>query len=204
MRTWNIPVLLIIFLAIYARGYSQYGRHDTIRLGGVVAAGDTLPYGFIREVEVVGHMDAATRNRLAQLRYNVTKVYPYALMAAGLLDKVDREMESLNKKRDKKAYLKATERELNAQFKDELKNLTITQGKILVKLINRQTGRDCYEVIKNLKGGLNARMYQTVAFFFDNDLKEQYDPYGTDSDIEYIVRQIEAKRAQRHAVTQRP
>src|SRR5690606_5529945 len=137
-------------------------------------------------------------------RYNVTKVYPYALMAAGLLDKVDREMESLNKKRDKKAYLKATERELNAQFKDELKNLTITQGKILVKLINRQTGRDCYEVIKNLKGGLNARMYQTVAFFFDNDLKEQYDPYGTDSDIEYIVRQIEAKRAQRHAVTQRP
>lgn len=112
-------------------------------------------------------------------------------------------MQDMAKKRDKKAYLKATERELNARFKDELKNLTVTQGKILVKLINRQTGRDCYEVIKNLKGGLNARMYQTVAFFFDNDLKEQYDPYHADSDIEYIVRQIEAKRAQRATLTQR-
>src|SRR5690606_19064037 len=184
MRVGTLPISLIICLAFATKGYSQYGRHDTIRLGGVVAAGDTLPYGFIREAEVFGYMDAATRNRLAQLRYNVTKVYPYALIAADLLDKVDREMQDMNKKRDKKAYLKATEKELNARFKDELKNLTVTQGKILVKLINRQTGRDCYEVIKNLKGGLNARMYQTVAFFFDNDLKEQYDPYGADRDIE--------------------
>lgn len=202
MHLRKFPVLLL-FCFLYVKGYSQHGRYDTIRLGGIVAAGDTLPYGFIREVEVYGHMDAATRNRLAQLRYNVTKVYPYALIAADLLDKVDREMQDMAKKRDKKAYLKATERELNARFKDELKNLTVTQGKILVKLINRQTGRDCYEVIKNLKGGLNARMYQTVAFFFDNDLKEQYDPYHADSDIEYIVRQIEAKRAQRATLTQR-
>jgi hypothetical protein len=91
---------------------------------------------------------------------------------------------------------------MNDKFKDQLKNLSMTQGQILVKLINRQTGRDCYSVIKEIKGGLNARIYQTAAYFFDNDLKAQYDPYGKDRDIEMIVQEIESKNYYQYQMAQ--
>ncbi len=91
------------------------------------------------------------------------------------------------------------DKELNLKYKDELKDLTITQGQILVKLINRETGRDAYSLIKELKGGFNARMYQTAFGFIDNNLKTQYDPYGVDKDIEMIVSELEKKYTQ-HAI----
>jgi len=150
---------------------------------------------FLEDVEIAAaYMDPKKRDEMRRLRYNVYKVYPYAVTAAFILDKVDRETATRTKKRDRKEYLKRLEEEMNSRFKDELKNLSMTQGQILVKLINRQTGRDCYSVIEEIKGGLNARIYQTAAFFFKNDLKAQYDPYNTDKDIETIVQEIESKK----------
>lgn len=162
-------------------------------MGGIVVGTDTFPLGYIPMVFIEGELDPAEKARLANLRYNVAKVYPYAVTAAYILQQVDEKMKATRKKHDRKAYIKATQKALNEKFKDELKNLSITQGKILVKLINRETGRDCYDVIKELKGGLNARIFQTMAFLFDNNLKAQYDPYGADKDIEMIVQEIEAK-----------
>lgn len=191
-----LTIALLSFSCLLIQGkhaFSNPGRYDTILLGGIIVDKDTFGMAYIPEVLVYGYMSPERRAELAKLRYNVLKVYPYAITAAYILDKVDREMTLRNKKKDRKAYIKATEKEMNARFKNELKNLTITQGKILVKLINRETGQDCYELIKQLKGGLNARIYQTTAFFFDNNLKQQYDPYGEDRDIEMIVRELEAK-----------
>lgn len=162
-------------------------------MGGIVVGTDTFPLGYIPMVFIEGELDPAEKARLANLRYNVAKVYPYAVTAAYILQQVDEKMKATRKKHDRKAYIKATQKALNEKFKDELKNLSITQGKILVKLINRETGRDCYDVIRELKGGLNARIFQTMAFLFDNNLKAQYDPYGADKDIEMIVQEIEAK-----------
>jgi hypothetical protein len=180
------------FFSIKAIG--QKGVNDTILLGGIEVANNIYPMIFIEEVEITGqYADPKRRDELRRLRYNVYKVYPYAITAAFVLNKVDKEMSVRTKKKDRKQYLKQVEKEMNAKFKDELKNLSMTQGQILVKLINRQTGRDCYSVIKEIKGGLNARIYQTAAFFFDNDLKAQYDPYNKDKDIEMIVQEIEAK-----------
>jgi hypothetical protein len=193
-RFLKIAFLVLSCLFIQrSQVFSNPGRYDTILLGGIVVDQDTFGMAYIPEVFVYGYMSPERRAELAKLRYNVLKVYPYAITAAYILNKVDREMMLRNKKKDRKAYLKATEKEMNARFKDELKNLTITQGKILVKLINRETGQDCYELIKQLKGGLNARIYQTTAFFFDNNLKQQYDPYGEDRDMEMIVQELEAK-----------
>ncbi|MFT4062822.1 MAG: DUF4294 domain-containing protein [Edaphocola sp.] len=177
-------------------GHTPYAQvaNDTLVVAAVQVGDKLVPMGFLQEVEVVAaYMDTKKRDEMRRLRYNVYKVYPYAVTAAYILDKVDRETAPLAKKKDRKAYLKKIEQEMNARFKDELKNLSTTQGQILVKLINRQTGRDCYDVIKEVKGGLNARIYQTAAFFFNNDLKAQYDPYGKDKDIETIVQDIEAK-----------
>jgi len=162
-------------------------------VGGIVVGRDTFPYSYLPMVFVEGKLDPQQRAYWDNLRYNVAKVYPYAVTAAYVLKKVDEELDIRTKKKNRKKYIKTTQKALNDRFKDELKNLTITQGKILVKLINRETGRDCYDVIKELRGGLNARMFQTMAFLFDNNLKEQYDPYGKDKDIETIVQEIEAK-----------
>lgn len=188
--------ILFLLLATIpaAPALAQTGPNDTILLGAYQVGQETYPMIFIDDVEIVGqYADPKRREELRRLRYNVYKVYPYAVTAAYILDKVDRETAIRTRKKDRKQYLKQIEQEMNARFKDELKNLSMTQGKILVKLINRQTGRDCYSVIKEVKGGLNARIYQTAAFFFDNDLKAQYDPYGKDKDVEMIVQEIESK-----------
>lgn len=169
-------------------------QHDTILLGAIADQGQLYGMIFIPEVEVFGQfMDPKRREEIRRLRYNVFKVYPYAVTAAYVLEQVDKETSALQKKKDRKSYLKRVEKEMNAKFKNELKDLSISQGQILVKLINRETGKDCYSVIKDLKGGLNARIYQTAAQLFDNSLKSQYDPYGKDKDIEMIVQEIESK-----------
>lgn len=163
-------------------------------MGGYVVGNDTFPYGYIPPVFIEARLSPDEQAYWNKLRYNVAKVYPYAVTAAHVIQKVDDELLIKNKKKDQKAYIKQTQKMLNDEFKDELKNLTITQGKILVKLINRQTGRNTYSIIKNMRGGLNARFFQTAAFFFDNDLKAQYDPYGEDKDIETIVTLLEDKQ----------
>ena len=192
---FKILLILIILCAFAGRAKAQgEGVNDTILLGGIRVGDEIFGMVFIQEVEIFGmHTDPKRKAELNRLRYNVFKVYPYAVTAAFVLNKVEKETAIRTKRRDRKQYLKSVEAEMNAKFKDELKNLSMTQGQILVKLINRQTGRDCYSVIKDIKGGLNARIYQTAAYFFDNNLKKQYDPYGVDKDIEMIVQEIESK-----------
>jgi hypothetical protein len=161
----------------------------------VVKGQDTFPLVWLPEVHVYASskMSPQQKAEYNRLRYNVMKVYPYAITAAYVLQDVDQELASKRTKKERKAYLKSKEQEMKARFKDELQNLTMTQGLILVKLINRQTGRDCYSIIKELRGGFNARVSQTIATLFDNNLKSMYDPYGADSQIEAIVQEIEAK-----------
>lgn len=192
-RRFSIFILTLTF-SLWAPALQAQGVNDTIMLGAVQVGQEIFPMVFIPDVAInAAYLDPKKRDEMRRLRYNVYKVYPYAVTAAFILDKVDKETAVRTKKRDRKQYLKKVEQEMNAKFKDELKNLSMTQGQILVKLINRQTGRDCYSVIKEIKGGLNARIYQTAAFFFDNDLKAQYDPYNKDKDIEMIVQEIESK-----------
>lgn len=126
------------------------------------------------------------------LRRNVQKVYPYSILAGKIIEEIDRETVGMTTK-ERKKYLKRKEKELSAKYKKELKNLSTTQGNILVKLINRNTGRDAYSLIRELKGGVTARLSQTGAFLYDNNLKSTYDPYGIDKDIETVVQEIEAQ-----------
>lgn len=193
-----------LFMGADLRG-QEVGANDTIIVSGIQAADQVYGLVYLDEIDVLGtYLDPKRRDELNRLRYNVFKVYPYANTAAFILDKVDREMPADMRRKDRKKYIKALEKEMSDRFKNELKDLSMTQGKILVKLINRQTGRDCYSIIKEMKGGLNARIYQTAAFFFDNDLKAQYDPYGKDRDIEMIVREIEAKNYYQYQASKKP
>lgn len=178
------------------------GPNDTIRLGGVIVGNDTLAMIFLDEVLVVDKMPkrlARQREQWNRMKYNVGKVYPYAVIAADVLKDVDLNLERFgDNKSARKAFIKGLEKELNKRWKGELQDLTITQGQLLVKLIARQTGKNCFSIIKEMKGGFTATVWQGVALLFSNNLKREYDAWGADREIETIVRDIEASNYYRY------
>ncbi len=197
MRKHFLYILLFISLiAKSSNASAQQGVNDTILLGGIVVGADTFAMVYLEEVEKTGKLPrhlARARAKQDRLRYNVYKVYPYAIVAAEVLKDVDVNLEKYSDdKKKRKEYLKKVEKELNKRFKGELEELTITQGQLLVKLINRQTGKNCYSIIRELKGGFSAVVWQSVALIFSNNLKREYDPEDRDREIETIVTDLEA------------
>lgn len=193
-------IFMIILLLVAGRTQAQqHNVNDTIRLGGVIEGKDTLAIIYLPDFTKTAHLTAREARRFAKqreydatLRYNVYKVYPYAVIAADLLKNVDTDLDKLPDKHARKAYMKALEKELNSRFKGELEDLTITQGQILVRLIDRQTGKDCYSIIQEVKGGFSAVVWQSVALLFSNNLKREYDPLDRDKEIEAVVKELEA------------
>jgi hypothetical protein len=173
---------------------SKYGPNDTLMVPIYVYNGDTLPSRTLEMVWVTARMPEAMRKRLAEwtrLRNAVYVTYPYARKAGAIMNDMNTKLAKMNSESDKKAYIKSREKELKKEFADPLENLSVYQGKILMKLINRQTGNNCYDIIKEYKGGFTARFWQTVAFFFGTTLKQPYDAGGEDQQIEVIVKEIE-------------
>jgi Domain of unknown function (DUF4294) len=129
-----------------------------------------------------------------RLRNAVYITYPYARIAGATINEINSELTNVSGKKERKAIIKSREKELKSQFSDPLSNLSVYQGKILMKLINRQTGNNCYEIIKEYKGGLNARFYQTIAFFVGGNLKQEWDLIENklDRQIENICKEIDA------------
>jgi len=125
------------------------------------------------------------------LRRDVKVAYPYAIMAEATFRQCQATMLTMTSESDKRHYLKQMESQMMDQYKEELKNMTVNQGRILIKLINRETGTTSYEMVKELKGSLTAFMWQTVARVFGNNLKDTYDPETEDKEIENIIQLIE-------------
>ena len=132
------------------------------------------------------------RRRYGRLIRNVKKAYPYAKIAGLKLKILDEQLSKLETEKERKQHLEMAEKEIIDKFEKDIKRLTITQGIILVKLIDRETGRTSYNVIKDLKGGFTAFFWQGIARLFGNNLKLQYDPLGEDKVMEDIVQGIEA------------
>ncbi|HLI93032.1 MAG TPA: DUF4294 domain-containing protein, partial [Puia sp.] len=171
-----------------------YGPYDTIIVPATVYDNELLPAKTLEYCWVSAPMTAASRRRLeawTRLKNAVYVTYPYARKAGAIINEINTKMALLRTEKERKAYLQSREKELRKEFTDPLEQMSIFQGKVLMKLINRQTGNNCYEIIKEYKGGLSARFYQTVAFFFSTSLKQPYDPAGEDQSIETIVQEIE-------------
>lgn len=124
-----------------------------------------------------------------KLKRYVKKVYPYAQLASEKLNECYLEINADST--SKRKAMKKVEKALKAEYGEELKKLTMTQGKILLLLIDRQTGNTTFELVKELRGGFSASMYQGVARIFGSSLKVNYDPKGKDWMIEDIVKKIE-------------
>jgi hypothetical protein len=175
-------------------GSSRYGPNDTLLVPVIVYNGDSIPFRTLEMVWVSARMTHAMRRRLEQwtkLRNAVYVTYPYARKAGLILNEVNVRLSKMQSEDEKKTYIKSREKDLKKEFTDPLEQLSVYQGKVLMKLINRQTGNNCYNIIKEYKGGFTARFWQTVAFFFNSNLKQPYDPSGDDLQIEAIVKEVE-------------
>ena len=124
------------------------------------------------------------------LRYNVAKVYPYAKMAGEIYRQMSDDMDEMHKRKEKRHYKKDQEKELREKFSKEIMDLNQTQGAILVKLINRETGNNCYAVLQQLKNPAAAFFYQMAAKHWGYDLKAEYKP-SDNRDLEVIVQATE-------------
>lgn len=183
-------LLFIILIAPYSFGQSA---RDVMVVKAKVINGDTIPMMSLPEVRIKGYTIYRTpseQRRYDKLVRNVKKVYPYAKLAGIKLREYDDMMAGLNEKEQKKIY-KQAEEDLKAEFGEELKKLTITQGKILLKLVDRETGDPTYHIVKELRGSFVAFFWQNLSRLFGYNLKEKYDPQGKDREIEMIVQRIE-------------
>jgi hypothetical protein len=175
---------------------SRWGPNDTIITQAIYYQQEWMSY---KEMEMAW-ASKMSEKELAKfvkewnrLRNAVYVTYPFARTAGYLMNDINAHIVKIKEKKEKKKYIKTREKELKEQFADPLSNLSVYQGRILMKLINRQTGNNCYDIVKEYRGGVTARLYQTVAFFFGSSLKQEWDAGDkVDRQIENIVQEIDA------------
>ena len=185
--------LILSFLINEIQAQSRYSVNDTILVPIIVYNGDTLIYREFDAVYVAGKMSAKQREaqrKWTRLRNAVYVTYPYAIHASAVINEINSNLPKMANEKDRKNYIKSKEATLKKQFADPITSLSVYQGKVLMKLINRQTKNNCYELIKEYKGGFSARFWQTLAWLFSSSLKQEYDPKGEDAEMEEIVKEV--------------
>ena len=186
----------LLFITLILFGFLSRSQGKLVP--AVIIGNDTVPRVYLKTVKirvfVPKNRTRSQRKAFRRLKYNVVKVYPYAKLAGEKLRYYEAKLEVLDSERKKKKIMQNVERDLKEVFGPELKKLTRTQGRILLKLIDRETGNSSYELVKEMRGGFSAAMWQTFAKMFGSNLKVRYEPQGQDRTIEYICTQIETGR----------
>lgn len=191
MRNFVTAFLFFIPVTLFAQTTE---KSNLIVVPGRVVDGDTVLMASIKEVYIFPKPKFSSRR--AEYHYwklvrDLKIVYPYAQLAKVKLDELNVEFMQLPNDKARREYAKKVEKQLRDEYEDQLKALTITQGKLLIKLIDRETGKTSYTLVKELRGSFQAAFWQTVAVIFGSSLKVKYDPQGKDAEIEKIVRKIE-------------
>jgi len=180
-------------LATGAQAQWRPGPNDTLYVPFVVVEGDTMTYREMEMVHVFAPMTEAQREayrRWTRLRNAVYVTYPYARKAGAVFNEINSHLARMPDRRRREAYIRSREADLRKEFTTPLTNLSVYQGKVLMKIINRQTRNTCYEIIREFKGTFSARFWQTVAWIFGSSLKLDYDPRGEDAELERIVLEV--------------
>ena len=174
----------------------------TLLLGmaGVAAHGyescDTTYFDHIRPSKVYSRLPRQKGRewrKYYRLVHNFSKAYPYALVARKLVHEADSTIAADNMKRlQRDKYVTKVQNELFDVFESQMRNMTVSQGALLMKLIDREVGKSSYDIIKGYKNGIAARFWQGIAKIFGTDLKKPYDPEGEDARTEELVKIWEA------------
>ena len=197
----NSPLYIYLFLITFCASFS-YGQKgsegkakqkDSTEVFYYIIEGDTIAREMIDLDEVIlldklHFKSEEDRRRYLILRRKTRKVYPYAKLASERLTIMNERLATLENKRDRKKYTKLVQKYVEGEFSESLKNLTHTEGQILIKLVDRQTGRTAYELIKELRTGWSAFWYNSTANLFEISLKEEYRPFEEKED--YLIEDI--------------
>ncbi len=160
----------------------------------IVIDNDTLPHVDLQTVNIYGLSKFNRRNddqQFWRMVMRVKKVLPYAREAAVLLKKYEAEVSPDARGKDRRVYVRRAEEELMKKYGPTLRNMSVNDGRVLIKLIDRETQKVSYDLIHDLKGGVAAIFWQGIARLFGNNLKASYDPLGEDRQIEQIIHYIE-------------
>jgi hypothetical protein len=194
----NISTLFFFLLFLspaFSKAQNGQGRYDTIRVNACIEAnGDTIPCSWLDPVSVSAKLRGKWKRQYAEwtrLRNAVYVTYPYAKEASKVMSDINNQLAGVTDKKKRKAIIKSRESDLKTKFADKLTQSSVYQGKVLMKLIYRQTGDNCYEIIQEYKGSFSASFWQTIALVFGSNLRQNYDPYGSDKTMEVIVQDVE-------------
>ena len=186
---------LFVVTSLFCQAQIEPTKTDSTQVEYIIIEGDSIPTTMINLDEVIVLPDLKFKNRKERIRYLILqrktiKVYPYAKLAAERLVELQKRLNELERKSDKRKYSKIIQRYIEDEFSAELKKLTRTEGQILVKLVHRQTGKTTFELIKELRSGWRAFWFNNTASLFDISLKEEFDPINSEEDflIEDILR----------------
>jgi len=188
-------LVVVIFFAVSFSLQAQHlgfttGKNDTLKVAVTNIDGVWMPWIVLNQVSVIDKRKFKNQqayDSYRRLKYNVLKVLPYARYAGDRYRKLERDLALESNKRKQKILIKDCEQEIRDLFNKEIKDLTISQGSILIKLIDRETGNSSYKLLKDTKGGVTAFFMQSLARVFGHDLKTQYD-VEEDREIENIIR----------------
>mgnify|MGYP000913558849 FL=1 len=132
------------------------------------------------------------RNEYNRLVYNIKKVLPLAKECNQIILETGAYLQTIPTKRERDEHMKAVEKGLKEEYTPRIKKLSYSQGKLLIKLIDRETHSTGYELIQAFLGPVRAGFYQAFAWVFGASLKKRYDPQGSDRLVERVVLQVEA------------
>ncbi len=196
-RLLFIKIILLFISLMEANAQEKIEPNESIPLEAEIIEGDTMPVIEMEDVYVYPKRYFSNfwqRWRYQRLIRNIKIVYPYAELARQKFEEMNQEYLALESEREKKKYLNNLEKELLDEFGGELRKLTISQGRLLLKLIDREIGSTSYKILKNYKGSFSAFFWQSLARLFGSNLKSHYDPQGEDRVIEHLIRMYEKGR----------
>jgi hypothetical protein len=176
-------------------------NNDTLQVAMLVQVdrafykGDSIPNVTLHEF--FKYPPRQFKNERERIKYdklvrNVKYVFPYARLVRTILIETHDYLQTLDTEKEKKQHIKAVERGIRKQYEPTVRKISKTQGKLLVKLIDRECGQTSFEMIKAFLGSARANMYNVLSSLFGNNLRKHYDPQGEDREIERIVLMVES------------
>lgn len=166
-----------------------------VKIGKVKQGRDSIQYVELNNIWVYPQpvfQNARQRAAYNRLIYNIKRVLPIAKECDRIIIETGEYLELLPNKKAKDAHMKVVEQDIKREYTPRVKKLTYSQGKLLIKLIDRECNNSSYDLIKAFLGPIRAGFYQSFAWIFGASLKKSYDPNGADRITERIVRQVEA------------
>lgn len=190
MPTARAAWLLALLLTLTAAPAAAQSRGIISRAR--VVGGDTVAVVRLGEVRVHGRFRSKRQQKKwTRYVYNVKRALPWARLLARELQAINDSLAGMTTERERKEFLDRKEAELFRRYESPLKHLTVSQGRILIKLVDRETGSTGYELIRLLKGRFKAFWWQGIARLFGSNLKAEFDPEGEDKYLETVVRLID-------------